>query len=335
MDVLIISNPNSTSITQKNLAHIIPTLRNVDGIRMRSRFTQYAGHAEELARQARSQGWDAVIAIGGDGTVSEVVNGLLDVPTDDPDAQAHDILTSRTPRLGIIPTGSANVLARSLGFSGKANVAVKQLAEALSTNSTRRVSMGTWADSSPGARKDHRWFAANVGMGIDATVIHTMEQRRAEGLSASPRRYMRIALQAWSQSKSSQPIITIRTSGARKNVNTEYVPLAFVSNTDPWTYFGPFPARIASGDGIDSGLSVFTVRHSRGWRPLGALLGLLVPPLRRGLAHESITVEAAHAVRLEARSPMEFQVDGEYKGEYSSIDLRFIPDAMEIFTPLG
>lgn len=334
MDVLIISNPNSTSITQKNLAHIIPTLMGVEGIRMRSRFTQYAGHAEELARQARSQGWDAVIAIGGDGTVSEVVNGLLDVPSDDPDAQAHDVLTTNTPKLGIIPTGSANVFARSLGFSGEANVAVKQLANALAADSTERVAMGAWADSSEESRKEHRWFAVNVGFGIDADVIHKMEERRAEGLSASPWRYMRIALQTWSHSKKSDPTIDFRSSGPDGETEHKNLPLVFVSHTDPWTYFGPFPARIVPGDGMDKGLSVFAVKHNQGWKPLGALLGLLVSPLRKYLADETITVETAHAVHLDVQEARDFQVDGEYKGEYSSIDLRFIPDAVEVFTPV-
>lgn len=330
----MISNPNSTSITQKNLAQIIPTLMKVDGIRLRSRFTQYAGHAEELARQARSQGWDAVIAIGGDGTVCEVINGLLDVPTDDPDAQAHDILTTNSPKLGIIPTGSANVFARSIGFSGEANDAVKQLAKALEADHSKKVALGAWTDSSEGSRKEHRWFAVNVGFGTDADVIHKMEQRREQGLSASPWRYARIALQTWAESKESDPSISVEAHGPSGELKHENLPLAFVSHTDPWTYFGPFPARIVPGGAMEKGLTFFSVKTNRGWKPLAALAGLLVPPLRKRFADQTVTFRAAHAVKLRVEEPRDFQVDGEYKGEYSAVDLRFIPDAVEVFTPV-
>ncbi|WP_459611034.1 diacylglycerol/lipid kinase family protein [Corynebacterium urogenitale] len=334
MDVLVISNPNSTSITQKNLAQIIPTLMRVDGIRMRSRFTQYAGHAEELARQARTQGWDAVIAVGGDGTVCEVINGLLDVPTDDPDAEAHDILTTNAPKLGIIPTGSANVFARSIGFFGEANQAVQQLAKALEADHSEKVALGSWADASEDSRKEHRWFAVNVGFGADADVIHKMEERREQGLSASPWRYARIAVQAWMESKDSDPAISVEAHGPSGSLQHGDLPLAFVSHTDPWTYLGPFPARIVPDGAMEKGLSFFSVKTNRGWRPLAALAGLLIPTLRRHFESETVTFKAAHEVKLSVEKPRDFQVDGEYKGQYSCVDLRFIPEAVEVFTPV-
>jgi YegS/Rv2252/BmrU family lipid kinase len=66
--------------------------------------TQYPGHARELAATAATQGIDTVIVIGGDGTVNEVVNGLL--------TSGRDPL----PRVGIIPAGSSNDFSKSLGI---------------------------------------------------------------------------------------------------------------------------------------------------------------------------------------------------------------------------
>jgi diacylglycerol kinase (ATP) len=66
--------------------------------------TEYPGHAIELARQAGEQGYDKVIALGGDGTVHEVINGLMQVPA------------KKRPALGIVPLGSGNDFAHILGI---------------------------------------------------------------------------------------------------------------------------------------------------------------------------------------------------------------------------
>src|SRR5512146_1688940 len=65
--------------------------------------TVYPTHAIELARQAGEQGYELVVAMGGDGTVHEVVNGLMQVPAEN------------RPQLGIVPVGSGNDFAYSLG----------------------------------------------------------------------------------------------------------------------------------------------------------------------------------------------------------------------------
>src|SRR5512143_135570 len=79
--------------------------------------TVYPTHATELAQQAGEQGYDMVIAMGGDGTVHEVVNGLMRVPQD------------RRPALGVVPVGSGNDFAHAINVPMKSHLA---LARALS-----------------------------------------------------------------------------------------------------------------------------------------------------------------------------------------------------------
>src|SRR5512145_2774237 len=67
--------------------------------------TVYPGHAIELARQAGEQGYDMVVAMGGDGTVHEVVNGLMQVPEE------------KRPVLGVVPAGSGNDFAHGIKVS--------------------------------------------------------------------------------------------------------------------------------------------------------------------------------------------------------------------------
>ena len=112
--------------------------------------TVYPTHATELAFQAGEQGYNMVIAIGGDGTVHEVINGLMKVPE------------KRRPILGIVPVGSGNDFAHSIGLPGKPDVA---LVHAL-RGEPKRVDLGLLTDDS--GRKEY--FDNTLGIGFDAVV---------------------------------------------------------------------------------------------------------------------------------------------------------------------
>jgi YegS/Rv2252/BmrU family lipid kinase len=112
--------------------------------------TEYAGHGRELARQAAAEGYDMVVAAGGDGTVSEVVNGLMRGE-------------KAAAQLGIIPIGSGNDLAWSLAISEDVAIAT----ERLFTGQTRMLDLARLED-------DHgrsRIFDNNMGIGFDATIV--------------------------------------------------------------------------------------------------------------------------------------------------------------------
>ena len=76
--------------------------------------TAYPNHAKEIARQAADQGYDLVIAMGGDGTVHEVLNGLMDAPAD------------RRPAMGVVPTGSGNDFSFMMGMTPEPEAALRQ-----------------------------------------------------------------------------------------------------------------------------------------------------------------------------------------------------------------
>ena len=104
MRLLLIANPNSTSQTNELFRRIIPLVRSIDDSHLITKFTHYAGHAEDMTRGLSRDDYDVVIAVGGDGTVNEVVNGLLGKVGD------GRRKASEVPALAVIPTGSANVL---------------------------------------------------------------------------------------------------------------------------------------------------------------------------------------------------------------------------------
>jgi len=112
--------------------------------------TVYPTHATELASQAMEQGYDMVIAIGGDGTVHEVINGLMLIPE------------KKRPILGIVPVGSGNDFAHAIGLPDKPDVA---LVHAL-RGEPKPVDLGLLSDET-GRRE---YFDNTLGIGFDAVV---------------------------------------------------------------------------------------------------------------------------------------------------------------------
>lgn len=104
MAAMIIANENANwGAGRRRVRRAADFLRR-QGFPFSLQTTEYPGHARELARAAAAQGIDVVIVMGGDGTINEVVNGLVS------SGPPH------TPRLGIVPAGSSNDFSKSLGI---------------------------------------------------------------------------------------------------------------------------------------------------------------------------------------------------------------------------
>ena len=98
LDILFILNPISGTVSKEKIPTLIEKKLDKEQFNTTIIYTQYAGHAKEIAHEARLQGTDIVVAVGGDGTVNEVASALVHSDT----------------ALGIIPCGSGNGLARHL-----------------------------------------------------------------------------------------------------------------------------------------------------------------------------------------------------------------------------
>ena len=112
--------------------------------------TVYPGHAIELARQASEEGYDRIIAMGGDGTVHEVVNGIMQAPED------------KRPILGVVPVGSGNDFAHGISASKNSNQALKRALN----GEVSTVDLGLMTDEN--GRKEY--FDNTLGIGFGAIV---------------------------------------------------------------------------------------------------------------------------------------------------------------------
>lgn len=112
--------------------------------------TVYPTHATELAYQAGLEGYELVIAAGGDGTAHEVVNGLMKIPPE------------KRPKLGVVPLGSGNDFSFAVGMNPQPELALRQIF----TGKARPVDIGLIVDNHGRAE----YWDNTVGIGFDATV---------------------------------------------------------------------------------------------------------------------------------------------------------------------
>lgn len=320
---LLISNPNSTSITHGLTRAVVAELRAVPGIRLRSVFTARQGHATELTRGLTREDYDVVVCMGGDGTINEVVNGLLgSAPDGLPVRPAAEL-----PAVAVIPSGSANVLAGALGLPREPKLAARVVGELLSGGMERRIAVGRAAD---------RWFVVNAGLGIDAEVVSEMEDLRAGGVKAHAVRYLPAILSAWNRVNRKPPNITAEVDG---RVIGEKLPLAIVSNSNPWTFLGDLAVVTNPGTRLDRGLGFYSMSSVRGPRGLVAAMRLAGTAdflwRRLRVSERELRADDVSCVRLTSGMPLPFQLDGEYVDERDAVDVTCIRGALGIVAPDG
>jgi len=320
---LLVVNPQATTTSPRTADIIVSALSaqlDLDVVP-----TAHRDHARELGERARSENLDVIVTFGGDGTVNEVVHGLM-----------ADIAGSRTsdtetgPILAPVPGGSANVFARALGLPRDPVEAAGEILASLRVGSTRRIGLGRIVVTDGASRESVRWFTANAGLGIDAGVIEAMEAARAEGLTASPARYLRTAVrQFFTGTDRHQPALTVE----RAEEVLEGVFWAIVQNTSPWTYLGAVPIDACPDASFDTGLDLFALRRM-GLVTATRAARRLLSHSRAGSTKRSITVwHDTQALAMTAEPSVVMQVDGELIGPVIAARFTSVPNAITTVFP--
>ena len=194
-------------------------------------FTEYAGHATELALEAVQQQYDIVVAVGGDGSINEVADGLI----------------GTSVQLGILPGGSGNGFAMHLGWGRNVVKAIKKL------NNAKSITIDT-------CLLNGRSFVNLAGTGFDALVAYRAKQSTLRGLYA----YTKFAiLEAWSY-----PLETYTLIIDGKEVTKEAALVVEVANAQMFGYNFVIAPQAKLNDGI---LDVLLVKKVPKWRYLFSL----------------------------------------------------------------
>ena len=300
--MLIIVNPYATTVSDRLKNLVVYALRGsyeVDAID-----TEARDHATELTRDAAREGYDVVVAFGGDGTVNEAANGLAG---------------SDTP-LTCLPGGRANVYCRMLGIPADVVDATEHLLRIADDWRPRRVDLGD---------VNGRKFTFSAGVGLDASVV--------ERVDAHPR--LKARLGEWYYTVTGVNTFTRRylvhpprleaMLGDERIVGVS----AIIQNAAPYTYFGSRPVEMAEGASLASGdLAGLVLERARPtdvptiiWRALSKRARVT----RHRHVHPFSGVRELTLRSLDDR-PLPLQVDGDYIGEVSEATFGVTPRGITV-----
>ena len=304
---LLIVNPRATTTTKPVLDTIVSTLATQAEIEVVE--TRHRGDARDIAVRAADEGWDALLVLSGDGTINEVVNGLMD----------KGVAAAQLPAIGALPGGNANVFTRDLGVPADPVAAVGVIAARLGAGTTRTIGLGLAGD---------RYFTFNAGLGWDAEVVRGVEEQRAQGRPASTGLYMRTALrQYYRLTDRRHPELTV---AAADGTEIDPVALAIISNTTPWSYAGQRPISPTPAASFDAGLDAFMLRRLRTISTLNAMRQMARRSGRPLTGKYVVSLHDQAEITVRSRKPVALQVDGDYVGDAESVTFRSVPGALRV-----
>jgi diacylglycerol kinase family enzyme len=301
--MLVIVNPYATTVSDRLKNLVVYALQGRYDVEATD--TQGRGHATLLCREAAEEGYDVVVAFGGDGTVNEAANGLAG---------------SNTP-LTCLPGGATNVYCRMLGIPNDIVDATEHLLRVADDWHPRQVDL---------VSVNGRHFTFSAGLGLDASVVRRVD--------AHPR--LKTRLRQWYFTYAAlvefnrrylvrPPRIDVEVGGA--------APLrgvtVLVQNGDPYTYFGRRPVHVADDiDLTDGRLAGIVLRRAR---PLDVptLIPRLLAEGLRVARHRGVTAfEGTGPVRCVSADgrPIPLQVDGDYIGDVTEAVFTIAPRALTV-----
>lgn len=300
MRALLLYNPNATT-TNPAVTDVIARALSAD-LKLDVEATKRRDHASFLAAGAAHEGYDVVVALGGDGTVNEVVQGIANTDV----------------RLAVIPGGSTNVFARALGLPNDPVEATNVALSKLAAGEERRISLGLVAD---------RLFTFNAGFGFDAEVVRRVEQRHVLKRTVRQASYFPAGADAFLRGFDRRsPAIRVVVDGVDVE---EPAGSVVVCNARPFTYLGRHPVDLCPGGSFDRALAATALRRVT----LPLLSRLLTATLRgqpvRRLRGLSLWEDVSELV-LCSPVPLPLQVDGDHLGDHSEVTLTTVTDALTV-----
>lgn len=299
MRYLLIANPISgLGLARAQTDYVLKWFR-ARGQEIDLALTGGPGDAEVLARRASAEGYDVIIAGGGDGTINEVLNGMV----------------GKGPKLAVIPWGTGNVFATEMGFPHRLGAVCRMILQ----GQAEALDLGVIGG---------RLFLLMVGAGLDAYSLRQLEGqglKRRLGVLA----YAFAAIRALA--RYGFPPIDLEFEDGR----TDSGSFVLVSNTSRYGDFFSFTPRATPLDGL---LDVFVFQEKGRWQTIFLVLryllrfladpNLAAPPL--GLQRSRIY--RTKGVRLSSRGPVYTQVDGEL-GRGLPLSIGILPGAVELIIP--
>lgn len=297
--MLLVVNSFASSVTARNTVIVHRRLSREHEVDLVE--TNRRGHATRFAQDAARRGVDVVVGFGGDGTLNEVATGIAGTDT----------------ALGVLPGGSTNVFARTLGMRNDPVRAVDQLAGGLDAGHLEPIGLG---------EVNRRFFCFHTGIGFDAAVVERVERRGSLKRWLGHPLFIGAALSTWVRYDRRTPHFVVR--------DTEPIGSFFtvVLNTNPYTYLGNRPLDLSPAASLDRALVVISFTRMSAAGLIGSLGGALRGGGVRAASHLDIRTDITR-FRVDGDRPFPYQVDGDALGATTSLDFRHVPDAVRLVIP--
>jgi diacylglycerol kinase family enzyme len=298
--LLLVVNVNAQTVTPRRVSVIEHALASE--FKVEIEHTKRQGHAMHVARGAVHEGFDLVAAMGGDGTVNEVANGLAESPVP----------------LAIIPGGGTNVLARSFGIPNDPVEATGHLL-AIRNNPPRRIPLG---------RADGRYFTFTCGMGFDGAIVRAVERRQGLKRTGGQGFYIWSGVRLAVAYPRREPPVTVRW-GQDLEQERDGLFLAIAQNNRPFTFLGDREVNICPRVELDGGLDLLAFDRFR----ILFILRMFLATLGSGRHirnRHALYLHDEERIELTSEIPLPVQMDGEYIGERTSLTLEAVPGALSV-----
>jgi diacylglycerol kinase (ATP) len=295
MKSMLIYNPVAGQIWQQFQPEMVKTYLEKQGWQVDVEPTQKMGGGAELARKAAAEGYDVVIAAGGDGTINEVAQGLVHTPV----------------KLGFLPVGTTNVLAREFKVPLNYEDALAYLPQAES----HPIDLG---------RVNQRYFLLMAGVGYDAEIL--MRVNKQLKTVAGKLAVFTSGVENLFYHKPFALKLRFEDAHGRRFRLKRTVMQIFISNAS--TYATDY--KIADQAVMDDGLLELHIFKSKRFRDtFYSLISLL---LRRHKQWVDFEHHSIRKLRILARKPVPVQIDGDLIG-YTPISVEIVPRALHILAP--
>ncbi|WP_354702303.1 hypothetical protein DSM112329_02661 [Paraconexibacter sp. AEG42_29] len=301
--MLVIVNPYATTVSDRLKNLVVYALQGryeVDAID-----TKGKNDATAIAREAALEGYDVVVAFGGDGTVNEAANGLLG---------------SDTP-LSCLPGGATNVYARLLGIPNDIVDATEHLLRVADDFTPRKVDL---------VQVNDRVFTFCAGLGLDAAVTERVDSHPRLKHRFGAYYFMYAGLAIFTTRYVAKPPrmnVTLPDGTALEGVT------ALVQNADPYSYFKKIPLHLAEGASLSSGdVSGVVLKRSTPTIMPGVIYRMLAPNAhlsRHRAVEEFAGVDGLVVTSTDGR-PIPLQVDGDHIGDVTEARFTVLPQALTV-----
>ncbi len=294
--LMLIINPRSGKSKKKKVFSAIEETIRDEGWTVETYFTEYRGHATELAE--RAGGYDRIVCVGGDGTLNEVINGLMTL--------------EKRPEIGYIPAGSTNDFAAGIGLPRS----IGKSARLAGSDGISAIDVGAFIND----KEEKRYFSYVASFGMFTRVSYATDQRFKNMFGHMA--YIFEGIMSVTDLNNYKPF-RLRIETADSIIEQEYIFGAVTNSSSLGGLVKLDKNNVHVNDGL---FELILIRKPKNFMALTETVGQLVNHKYRP---DRIVFSHTESVRLTSASPLDWTLDGEYAGSTCKAEINVIMSALD------